>query len=341
MKIKECQQYLKKKKLDGLILFYKDPNFFYFVQEKIDNSILIIPTKGKPFLFKGPLEKPKTKIKKITYKKPYEDLKRSLKKKQLKKIGINESQIILRQYQKLADFLNMEDFGTELSSLRITKTKEEIRKMRKACKLTEEILKDIINNFKFKTEEDIRKFIRIQALEKNCKLSFEPVVANAKNAAIPHYSGNSKIKKGFLIIDLGLKYKGYCSDITRTFYIGTPTTKEKELYDKLLSVQKKAINLVEPGKKISDIAARTRKLLGKDEKYFTHSLGHGLGINVHEKPNVSNKSEELLEEGMVITIEPGLYNKTGIRIEDDVLITPKGKKVLSKHGKELIIIPKV
>lgn len=341
MKLSELQKNLKTNKLDGALIFFKDPSFFYFIQINIDDCFLFIPTKGKPTLFTSNLGAVKTSIKKIIYKNPYVDLKAFFKKNNVKTIGINESSIIVKQKKYISKMAKTKDINSILSKLRETKTKSEISKIKTACKLTEKVIGHIVKNFKFIKEGDIKRFIKIQALKYGCELSFEPIVASGKNAATPHYFGNQKIKKGFLIIDLGLKYNGYCADITRTFYIGKPSNKEIKMYNKFLSVQRQAIKLVKSGVKVKVLETFVRKEMGSDEKYFSHSLGHGLGIKVHESPGISINSNDILEEGMVITIEPGYYKRFGIRIEDDILVTKKGCEILTKFPKELVIIPKL
>ncbi|MAG38489.1 hypothetical protein CMO90_00195 [Candidatus Woesearchaeota archaeon] len=337
MKIKKFQKELKQRKIDFCILISDDINFSYFFQEQIENSILVIPSKGKPCVFVGPLENIKTSFKKLKYKNPFKDLKNLCKGT----IGINESKITVEQKKRFSKIGRTKDVSDMLVELRKIKTKEEVARIRKACYLTEKILKKIVKNFNFKYEKDIKNFIKIESIKNNCELSFEPIVASEKNARIPHYSGNKRIKKGFLLLDIGLKYKGYCSDISRTFYVGEPTKNDVELYKKVLSVQQESIRSLKSGLKTKSLEVNARKMFEDKEKYFIHSLGHGLGMDVHEAPSISLKSKDELKEGMVITIEPGLYHNQGIRIEDDILITKKSHKKLSRFPRELIIIPKL
>ena len=147
---------------------------------------------------------------------------------------------------------------------------------------------------------------------------------------------SKKISKGFVVLDFGVIYKCYCSDITRTVYVGKPNVKEVYTYDKVLRVQEECINMLKPGGKCSDVFDYSNKQLGKK---FTHGLGHDIGLEIHELPNLKPKTNEVLKPGMVVTVEPGLYLKEfGIRIEDDVLITKIGYKILTKTKKELITI---
>lgn len=218
-----------------------------------------------------------------------------------------------------------------------------INYIKKSCKITDKIFSLIIKNLKnnkFKTEIDIKNFIKNKAKEYNCKLSFKPVVAIGKNAAEVHHKANkTKLKKGFLVVDLGVKYKGYCSDMTRTLYIGKPSKREKKLYNLVLEAQITAFNHALPGVYAADIDAIARAALQKYYKNFIHGTGHGVGKKIHQAPNLKPRGRFKLKKNMVITIEPGLYFKKefGIRIEDTVLV--KGKPVqLTKTSKKLVII---
>jgi len=141
------------------------------------------------------------------------------------------------------------------------------------------------------------------------------------------------------VIDFGVKYKGYCSDITRTIYLGRPKKAEKKIYNLVLSSQLKAIEKIKENILCSEADKQARKVLGKYKKIFIHGLGHGIGIEPHELPNLSTKSTDKFKQKMVFTIEPGIYSshKFGIRIEDDILLD-KNIKILTKTNKNLITI---
>jgi Xaa-Pro aminopeptidase len=219
----------------------------------------------------------------------------------------------------------------------------EIKCITKACSITVNILKQLIKELKkhsFKTELDIANYLKQKAKENNCKLAFPPLVVTGKNAAeIHHKPDSTPIKKGFLIIDFGVKYKGYCSDITRTFYIGRPTKKEISLYNLVLEAQLTALNHVQPGVHAADIDLIARAALWKYYKNFVHGTGHGIGKKIHQAPNLKPKGRRILKKNQAITVEPGLYfkNKLGIRIEDTVLVDSPAK-VLTKLTKKLITI---
>lgn len=238
------------------------------------------------------------------------------------------------------------------------KTKEQIKKVAKACKITDQIFSKILKNFYFKTENELKDFILREIKNRGLKPSFDPIVTSGPRAGneIHPKVTDSKLN-GFVIIDFGIIYQKYMSDMTRTIYIarrepalrnsngqgrtGTPTLKEKQIYNKLLISQVSAIQNLKHGANASMIDSYTRKLLGQHAKYFIHMLGHGIGTTIHENPKIYHKlPKPTLKTGMIITIEPGLYvkNRYGMRIEDTILVTKKGCKILTKSPKELIWI---
>lgn len=217
---------------------------------------------------------------------------------------------------------------------------QNIQNIKKACEITDKILEECIKNIKgFKTEKEVYNFLKDKIKQYKCKLAFQPIVASSKHSSIIHYKAkNSMIRKGFLVIDIGVKYKGYCSDETRTIYIGTPTKRETKDYNKLLKIQKKIISMIKPGRYYCDLDIKSRLLLGKDKIYFNHSLGHGVSKKVHSKPTISSASPHKIKTDDIITIEPGIYKKDyGIRIEDTILVRNK-PVIFTNTSKKLICI---
>jgi Xaa-Pro aminopeptidase len=215
--------------------------------------------------------------------------------------------------------------------------------IKKACSITDKILKKTINGLRkglFKTELDIYNFLKKQAYANNCRLAFKPVVAIGKNAAEIHHRANkTKLRKGFLVLDFGVKYNGCCADCTRTVYLGRPSKKERRLYELVLTAQETALMYVKPGEYAANIDLIARAVLWDYFKNFVHGTGHGIGKRIHQAPNLKPKSVSILKENQVLTIEPGLYfkNKLGIRIEDTVIVKDK-PEILTKLTKKLIII---
>ncbi|MDP2690902.1 MAG: Xaa-Pro peptidase family protein [bacterium] len=227
-----------------------------------------------------------------------------------------------------------------IRNLRLVKTADELEKLRKAADLGDRILKKLLPEFKpGVTEKQMANRFRQLSDEMADGVSFDPIVAFGVNGAIPHHhSGSTKLKKDdAILIDQGVKWKGYMSDMTRCFFIGKGIPAVQEMYNQLLKAQQAGVNMVRPGINIRDLATSVRALLGKEAKYFTHSLGHGVGLEIHEDPGVSIRTDLELKEGMVITIEPGLYKPSigGVRIEDTVIVTEDGCEVITKSSKEV------
>jgi Xaa-Pro aminopeptidase len=173
-------------------------------------------------------------------------------------------------------------------------------------------------------------------------MSFETIVASGPRAALPHGRASAAAiqARGFVVCDFGVILHGYCSDRTRTVYVGTATEEARRIYDAVLASQQEAIAVVRPGIKVEQVDRAARKTLQKKGlgKYFTHSTGHGVGLEIHEAPRVAKGQQEILQSGMVITIEPGVYlsGQWGVRIEDMVVVTEQGCEVLSPTHKDFI-----
>jgi Xaa-Pro aminopeptidase len=191
-------------------------------------------------------------------------------------------------------------------------------------------------------------------------MSFDTLVAAGKRSALPHGVASQHLvpDKGFVILDFGVILAGYCSDMTRTVHVGRPDKRALEMYQAVLEAQLAGIDAVRPGAETQKVDYAARKVLAKAglARYFTHSTGHGVGIEIHEPPSlrkrgrvpkrtrISQKANatipDRLEAGMVITIEPGVYlpGNGGVRIEDMVLVTANGCEVLTPTRKDLIVI---
>ena len=184
-------------------------------------------------------------------------------------------------------------------------------------------------------ECDIARALERLIKKKGLKRSFRTIVASGPNAAKPHAKPTARIikKNDVVVLDFGVIYKGYHSDMTRTVLLGKIEGKMRRLYSAVKAAQKKAIKKVRPGLKISRLARDANDYMRRKGfgKYILHTLGHGIGKKIHEAPKLSEKNRNMLKKGMVITIEPGLYVKGagGIRIEDMVCLTKKGNVVLT------------
>ena len=174
-------------------------------------------------------------------------------------------------------------------------------------------------------------------------MSFSTIVASGQRSALPHGRASNQLipEDGFVVCDFGVILAGYCSDMTRTVYVGRPSAEARSAYHAVREAQQAALDVVRPGQKLGEVDGAARKVLQKHKlgKYFTHSTGHGVGLEIHEAPRIAAGQLDELRPGMVITIEPGVYlpGKWGIRIEDMAVVTDKGCEVLTPTTKELIV----
>lgn len=350
MKIKEFQSILKQKNIDFAFFFSgyteKDPNLIYFTGYTGIGALII--SKNKPaFLVVPKMELKRVKgIKRITWPRKtrlFHFLNSKLKKARC--IGINQHNLTVNNYKglKKAFRCRTKDISKYCSQLRTTKTKAEIEIIKKGCALSDKILKKTIKNFKeFKTEADVAAFLENEAKKQGCGLAFPTIVASGDNAINAHHEPKKvRLKKGFCIIDFGIKYKNYCTDTTRTVYMGKASKKEKEIYNLLLNVQECIIKKIRLNEKTANLYKKTKKELKTYKKYFTHGLGHGFGVEIHESPNLTEKSKDIFQNNTIFTIEPGIYKKRfGIRIEDDILIHDNKIIMLTKVPKGIIEVRK-
>ena len=173
-------------------------------------------------------------------------------------------------------------------------------------------------------------------------MSFPTIVASGERSAFPHGTASeAKLpRRGFVTLDFGVILNGYCSDMTRTVHLGRPTEREREAYDAVLAAQENAVAAVAAGRKAGDVDEAARSVLreAKLADYFTHSTGHGVGLEIHESPRIAMAQQTLLTKGMVITIEPGIYipGEFGLRIEDTVVVQRRGCQVLTPATKAWI-----
>jgi len=238
----------------------------------------------------------------------------------------------------------MTSFNTKLlHEVRASKNKKELANIVKAQRIAEKVLADTLKIFESGiTEIKVANFIKKSFVNYGTPvLSFSPIVSFGKNSAnIHHTPSKSKLKEGDIImLDFGTTVNHYCSDMTRTYFWGQPTVKQKKVYFDVLRAIELAENRISKGEKRAKVIDMTvRGFLAKKYKNnFKHGLGHGVGTVIHEWPNFKPKSEDILPVGTVMTIEPGIYLRGwgGIRIEDMVQITPHGCVNLTRVPKDL------
>ena len=275
-----------------------------------------------------------------------------IKKDKIKKLGIEDKDVTIEYLNSLkkrienVEFINLED---ELIKLRMVKSEEEIEKIKSAIRISDIAFTEIQSKIKEGIKENEVAAELEYVMRKNgaSDKSFETIVASGYRSAMPHgVASEKKIGKNeFVKMDFGCYNNGYVSDMTRTvFYGDEPTAKHKEIYYTVLEAQKLAISKVKAGMKASDLDKIARDYItekGYGEN-FGHGLGHGIGLEIHEAPTVSTKGDIILEENMLITIEPGIYIEGfgGVRIEDDVVVKKDGCEVLNKSFKDELIVIK-
>ncbi|WP_460016371.1 M24 family metallopeptidase [Lactovum odontotermitis] len=266
----------------------------------------------------------------------------------LAKIGFEDT-VDFATYQALADLLKMELVPTNnfFMSERQIKDEDEIELIRKACQITDQAFTDVL---KFivpgRTEIEVANFLDFRMRELGASgLSFETIVASGKRSALPHGVASHKpIEFGDAVtMDFGCFYEHYASDMTRTVFVGQVDDKMREVYETVLAANSALIKQAQAGLSFAEFDKIPRDVIEAAGygKFFTHGIGHGFGLDIHEVPFFNQKmTEQFLQENMVVTDEPGIYlsNFGGVRIEDDLLITANGCEVLTQSPKELIVI---
>ena len=225
----------------------------------------------------------------------------------------------------------------------IVKTKAEIDAIARACRITDEIFSEIISLFRFTTERELMLHIRREIKKRGLREAFPPIVSGGARAGNEiHPKSTRAILEGFVIIDFGVRVNGYCSDMTRTIFVGSPTAKDRALYALVLKAKTAGAKCAKPNTKCAAADAAARAVLGSYKKYFIHTLGHGVGKRIHEMPRMYFKrTEDVFLEGMAVTIEPGIYipKKLGIRIEDTYVVEKKGLRALTRSPQKLLVFP--
>ncbi|MBP5245782.1 MAG: aminopeptidase P family protein [Clostridia bacterium] len=271
-----------------------------------------------------------------------------------KRILYEEDFLTVNGFEKIREKLSKYDLVPGASALfekmRAQKDENEIKNIKKAQKITDKAFEYIVNFISDNlgrdelTEErvalEIEYFMRKNGAS---GIAFDTIAVSGKKTAMPHGAPDgTKIKKGFLTLDFGAKYNGYCSDMTRTLCIGKPTGKMKDVYDTVLCAQSSALEYISAGKTGKQIDAVARNYIAKRgyDGTFGHALGHSLGLEIHEKPTFSPSCPEKIPENAVLSVEPGIYipGGFGVRIEDIVRVTQKGCENLTQSGKELLIL---
>jgi Xaa-Pro aminopeptidase len=345
-RIEFIQKNLAEENLDAAIVC-AEPSLMALTGYSCDNGCLLVDRKNAIF-FTDFRYKPEVKrlvpwmktgdIAKILGKKPFSKILR------YKKIGLEFSMphSMFLSFAKSFPGAEFSDISPILSMIRSVKNKNEIDAIKKAAALNDKIWSYAKKSYKpGMTEKEFARKIKVAMISRGYDEAFSTIVACGKNAAECHHIPDDTVmnERDNILVDMGVKYCGYCSDMTRNIVSSKPSSKYKEIYNRVLEANMAAIDAVEPGMACCELDGIARKYLAKHslDKYFKHSLGHGVGIEVHEFPTVSKKSDAILLPGMFVTIEPGVYieGELGVRIEDFILITEDGCEVVSKSPKKL------
>ena len=345
-KIKKCLSELKKLKCDALLIS-NPANVTYLTGFREADGYLLITASEEIIYFTNFLYQEEAK--KIASWKIvpsnsniFGQIASVIKKLRITKVGFEAKHLPFLEYKKIKELLLREaaDFVETLDlveGIRAIKKVDEISLIRKSIEISQEAF-EFVNEIydTTMTEKDlsieIEKFLRLRG---DNRIAFPPIIASGKNSAYPHYlAGEAKLNQNFFLIDLGSKYYEYCADLTRVFFEGKIPRFFKRIYDIVRKAQKLSIDKIKEGVKAKDVDKAARQFIEQKGfgKYFGHGLGHGVGLEVHESPYLNQKNEEILKEGMVITVEPAIYiaGKFGIRIEDMVLVTAEGREILSR-----------
>lgn len=269
-----------------------------------------------------------------------------LKNLHIKRLGFEKDHVTFSQYEKYKSIFEADLIPVSglVEELRLMKTNEELAIMKQAAKIADDAFEHIQGFIKPGVKEidvsnELELFMRKQGATSS---SFDIIVASGYRSALPHGVASDKtIQSGELVtLDYGALYQGYCSDITRTVAVGEISEKLRTIYDIVLEAQLRGVKGIKPGMTGKEADAITRDYIKEKGygEYFGHSTGHGLGLEVHEAPGLSFRSNKKLEPGMVVTVEPGIYVPSvgGCRIEDDLVITETGNERLTFAKKELI-----
>ena len=329
---------LQKELTRGLMLIEDPVDLFYLTGVRLSTGQLLIKPKSATLFVDGRYTEAATKLSPIPVA-PYgfDSIKKHLKGNKV--LCFDENKTSYGWYRQLKAHLKITPVPVRslVSDLRVIKDEVEIKALKKSATLLRKAFVFAKKQLKTGiTELEIVRRVDAYVKEKGAEgVSFDPIIAFGKNSAMPHYHpGTAKLKKNDIVLmDMGVVVDGYASDMTRTYFHGKPDKKLEEIYEVTAAAQKAALDLCKAGTLIKDLETASKKAMGKYQRHFIHSLGHGIGLEVHEEPRLASQgvwAKKRLQAGMVVTIEPGIYlpGLGGVRIEDAVIITKTGCDIL-------------
>lgn len=273
-----------------------------------------------------------------------------LKKRKTMELGFDESNLTCAAFRALQSAVGkrcqLRAAGGVVEDLRLIKDSYELGLIRKAARLTSETFEDIRETLRpGLSEADLAAEIEYRLKRKGAEgVAFETIVASGPRSALPHARASSKLlrKNEFVIFDLGAIISGYAADMTRTVYLGKPDARARRIYQAVLEAEEQGVLAARAGTRVGAVDATVRRALAKRRlsEYFTHSTGHGVGLEIHEGPRVARGETKRLKSGFVVTVEPGVYVEGygGVRVEDTVAVGDDGPEVLTSAPKQDWII---
>ncbi len=349
-RLKSIRKILESNHLDG-ILFSSLENIRYLCGFTGSDGAFVITQKESFFLTdsrywtQADEEVKDSQI--IHYKKKMERIFSLLFDLKLRKVGFESASLSFSAHQFLIEKLPPEaklvPLGEEIKNIRALKDTQELAHLRTAIEIASDAFLHILELLKEgETERKVALEMEFLMKRKGAEaLGFDIIIASGKRSALPHGKASDKsVERGdFILIDFGSGFRGYHSDQTRTAVCGSPSSEQRKIYQIVKEAQDKAMEKVRPGIPICEVDGAARDHIRNQGygEYFGHGLGHGIGLAVHEDPVVNSENKGLLQEGMVFTIEPGIYlpNWGGVRIEDMVLVTPHGLEILTYLPRKL------
>ena len=346
---------LLKSSCEAILICSQDNRRYFTGFPSSDGYLLVTKTDAVLFLDSRYIEAAQKSVsacKCVLLRKVSEEIKNYIKQNNILKIYIERVKMTVAT----ADFLKTaflpcrctpsKKLEVLIDKLRMVKTPDEIECIKKAQAIAEDAFRHVLTFIKpGVTEKEIALQLDFYMLSHGAEaLSFETIAVTGKKTSMPHgVPDDSVVKSGdFVTMDFGAVYKGYHSDMTRTVAVGKDSQKQKEIYDTVLSAQKAALDILKKGVSCKDADGAARDIIKNAGygDYFGHGTGHGVGIEIHESPNLSPRSEQILDTGHIVTVEPGIYipDEFGVRIEDMALITENGYENLTSTPKELIIL---
>ena len=340
-KLERVRQILREKGLD-VILFFSPENLTYLSGYTGGEGILGIGEEVWLFVDFRYLEIAQEEARECEVrllKKGLKEVREFLRERNLKKIGLEAKAITLFEFEQLQNSaFTFMPLSKELEALRAKKTPDEIRLIKKAVEVAENALKEVLKLIKPGMREiEIAIELEYQIKRRGSEsLPFQVIVLSGERTSLPHGVPSEKvIKEGeLLLFDFGARIGGYASDETRIVFLGEVEPELKRIYEIVREAQQNALKVIKPGLSFKEVDKAARKLI-EDAGYgnfFGHGTGHGVGLAVHEYPSLSPETEGELQEGMVVTVEPGIYlpQNGGVRIEDLVLVKEDGVEILTK-----------